>query len=221
MMSLIRPFCKYFKACWPIALFVLLLTLAWFVYSVEIDRSLHLWIMKHQSTSETQGLQKFYGILSHMGQLEFKIIIGLMIMAYLTWVNHQPQLRMFWWRAMLVMTAIGVLVIPLKHIFGRPRPKMEWRGQYEMEWFETASNMHSFPSGHATTTWAFFFFLTRYWPKYTPVWLLYAVSASYARMGIGSHYLGDVIAGSTIGFFVAYWAWPKVAPKELQRRTSK
>ncbi len=224
MMSFVSLFCKHFKAHWPLALIGVFFAVGYLCYFTEVDRSLYWWIMKYQSTEEAPYLQDLYGYLSWMGQLEFKLAIGLGMMAYLTWYDYQPKLRMFWWRATLVISFTVLLVIPLKHIFGRPRPKMlsdKVKTWYEMEWFETASNMHSFPSGHATTTWAFFFFLSRYWPKYTSVWLFYAVSASYARMGIGSHYLGDVIAGSALGFFVAYWMWPRVAPADLQRQIQK
>lgn len=214
-MSSIGRFCKFFEAYWSYIVFCVLLLLSAASYLTHTDMALHKWIMAHQSLP---WLQRIYGILSQMGQLEFKLVIGFGMMAYFTWVNYQPQWRMFWWRAVLVISATGAFIIPLKHIFGRPRPKMLRHDLYEFNWFETASNMHSYPSGHTTTTWAFFFFLSRYWPKLTPVWLLYALSASYARMGIGSHYLADVLAGIAIGYFMAYWMWPKVAPKALQRR---
>jgi len=224
MMSFVSLFCKHFKAYWPLAFVSACFVAGYICYATELDLTVYWWIMEHQSTSKAPKLQELYSWLSEIGQLEFKLVIGFAMMAYLTWYDYQPQWRMFWWRAILVISFTGLLVIPLKHIFGRPRPKMlrdKVESLYQMEWFEVGSRMHSFPSGHATTSWALCFFLTRYWPKYTPIWIFYAVSASYARMGIGAHYLGDVIAGSALGFFVAYWMWPKVAPAELQKRTQK
>lgn len=88
----------------------------------------------------------------------------------------------------------------LKRIIEAPRPsKVFEEGQlYIVE----GMNLHkhfSFPSGHTTTAFAFFFCLSILKPKYSWLFLLIAVLSGFSRIYLSQHFLEDVVAGSLIG----------------------
>lgn len=60
----------------------------------------------------------------------------------------------------------------------------------------------SFPSNHASTSWASFFFIPgRFWRI---SWILICVLIMFSRVYFGLHYLSDVIFGAVIGIMVSY-----------------
>ncbi|NBC18539.1 MAG: phosphatase PAP2 family protein, partial [Bacteroidetes bacterium] len=63
-----------------------------------------------------------------------------------------------------------------------------------------------FPSGHATTVFAFTTPWVLYYPG-VPTYGLLALSAgtAYARLADNVHWFTDVMAGSAIGIATAYW----------------
>lgn len=107
--------------------------------------------------------------------------------------------------------ALAILVLVIKFTVRRQRPAGEWGGIYRR------TDPHSFPSGHAARAAliavlalvlgpAWFGGLAAVW---TPLVML-------ARVGMGVHYLSDVIAGAILGAVVGiviswllYWpVWP-------------
>jgi len=84
------------------------------------------------------------------------------------------------------LCAIGIVVFALKFGVGRYRPNM-------------MSN-HSFPSGHAALLFSSIpFFKNKTLQR---IWLIVSCVLVFIRLYFGLHYLGDVIAGALIGYFV-------------------
>ncbi len=89
----------------------------------------------------------------------------------------------------------------LKSVVGRARPSQELGARH----FQPFSGDRSFPSGHATTVFAF-----------TTPWLLYygnvptiglfvlGAGTAFVRMADNFHWFTDVLVGSAIGFTTAY-----------------
>jgi membrane-associated phospholipid phosphatase len=98
----------------------------------------------------------------------------------------------------------------LKGMTGRQRPRevedgsSSWAGPdepWEIVHPDDGDN-RSFPSGHATGTWAAATVLANQYPKYYVVPVLAygtAVAVSYSRMALGAHWLSDVLVGGLIG----------------------
>jgi len=120
------------------------------------------------------------------------------------------------------VAASGLITLLLKMLFGRWRPTgmlnphKYGEVKYGMDWFETARNQTSFPSGHATTVFAAIGVLWLLWPRAWWVWLPLGVAMAMTRVLVNAHYVSDVMVGSWIGFTTAlilrdWFAGPAVA----------
>ena len=124
---------------------------------------------------------------------------------------RQPIVRL----ALLQMTGIwafiligvglpGLLINFVKRAIGRGRPlNLEDPDAPVFQYFLNDWTYQSFPSGHATTAFAFCFVVSFLVPRGLP-WML-AISAliAFSRIAIGAHYPTDVLGGFLIG---AAWA---------------
>jgi undecaprenyl-diphosphatase len=106
------------------------------------------------------------------------------------------------WRVQILLLFIGILitagtVFVIKFAVRRPRPDGDWGQIYRR------SDPHSFPSGHAArasmlTT--IMFLSGNIWIGI--VFLIWAVLVDLARIGLGVHYLSDIIGGTVIGILM-------------------
>src|SRR4030066_2517699 len=98
------------------------------------------------------------------------------------------------------VAASGVLIQVIKHIIGRPRPKI-----LEAFGFTLGPSLipgfDSFPSGHATSSFAFAYTLTTFFPWMRYLLYGYALLVSISRIYVGAHFPSDVFAGIII------WTW--------------
>lgn len=93
----------------------------------------------------------------------------------------------------------GLTTDLFKWITGRWRPKAYFEDNlYGFDFFGVAYKETSFPSGHATTIWAFCMAMTMLFPRYRLAWYLLAILVSISRVIVGAHYLSDVIAGAYV-----------------------
>lgn len=101
----------------------------------------------------------------------------------------------------------GICVQIVKHLVGRPRPRMSLPA-WEFFGPTLSSDLHSFPSGHATTSFALAALLSAFHPRLA--WVLYpaAVLICLGRVAGGSHYLSDTLGGALLGLLVG---WPLAA----------
>lgn len=97
----------------------------------------------------------------------------------------------------------GLLVQVIKHLVGRARPRMNLPPEV-MVGFTMESDMHSFPSGHAATSFALAAWLTSRYPRYGVVYYGLAVYISLGRIISGSHYASDVLGGMVLGLAVGW-----------------
>jgi undecaprenyl-diphosphatase len=107
------------------------------------------------------------------------------------------------WSIKLSATIIvlATLVILLKFTIRRRRPEGEWGAIYRR------TDPHSFPSGHAARAILLAILITAWGPTWLGMLLiLWAPLVSVARVGLGIHYLSDVLAGTLLGGLVAFLA---------------
>ncbi|MFT7434037.1 MAG: membrane-associated phospholipid phosphatase, partial [Alphaproteobacteria bacterium] len=169
-----------------VMLFSVLLAFAisFYLYHSKLDIAIH-GVAVHWAVAE--GSQEVWGYLSRMGQEWFQILTCVFFGVYYYFKCNYRMSRL-WYGSIVVYLSAGVLVQFIKAFVGRPRPKM--LPQYEPEWFEMAARMHSWPSGHTITTFAWLACLLPFYPRKIQVVLaLTACLVSFSRIGIGAHYM--------------------------------
>jgi undecaprenyl-diphosphatase len=98
----------------------------------------------------------------------------------------------------------------IKWIVGRGRPFVGGEANaFNFAHFAGTEAYASFPSGHATTSFALAFAVSAVWPQARIAMTVYAVLIAISRLVLLAHHPSDVVAGALIGvvgaMFVRYW----------------
>jgi undecaprenyl-diphosphatase len=122
------------------------------------------------------------------------------------WIAIALILAVAWRRwGLLLTTAVAVVLsdlaaTALKALIDVERPS----GRYaEPKPLLRPPTDHSFPSGHAATSFAAATVLTVAVPRAAPVWFLLAVAVAFSRVYIGVHYPLDIVGGAVLGAAIA------------------
>ena len=78
----------------------------------------------------------------------------------------------------------------------------------------------SMPSNHAANMFSLAIVLSYFYKKYKPLLLLLAILISFSRVYVGVHFLGDVVVGGCIGFFISsslLILWGKIKLHEIKK----
>ncbi|MFH1090191.1 MAG: phosphatase PAP2 family protein [Pseudomonadota bacterium] len=105
---------------------------------------------------------------------------------------------------LLAFVLSGLLSQGIKHLVGRPRPRLWAQGVVHLG-PSLADGLDSFPSGHASTSVAVALVLSFWYPKASPVFMGLAAFVAAARILGGSHFPFDVLGGVFLGLG-AGWA---------------
>ena len=81
-----------------------------------------------------------------------------------------------------------------------------------------AENAHkvwdfSFPSFQAMMVFCAVPLLSKEFPKFKYVWVIFACLVAFSRVYLGVHFLSDVIAGALIGYMIGYFIMRNVEGK--------
>ncbi len=116
--------------------------------------------------------------------------------------------RVYAHRALFLFLAIAVSGIAgafLKWVMGRFRPKLFFEGDlYGFNFFNTAHEETSFPSGHSATAFSLALVLSLFFPRYRLPLFCFAVIVSASRVVITSHYLSDAVGGAFIALMTVF-----------------
>ena len=117
------------------------------------------------------------------------------------WWLKQPTFRQAGLNGLLAHGAVALVVQMLKHLIGRPRPRMTHGGGFQLG-PSLDSGLDSFPSGHAAASFAVASVLARHFPR--AAWLFYGAAAAVmvSRVARGSHFPTDVMTGLCLGVLV-------------------
>jgi undecaprenyl-diphosphatase len=95
----------------------------------------------------------------------------------------------------------GLISTIVKRWIGRVRPSEA--GPFAYEPFSWRPDYASFPSGHATTSFAALVAIGAICPRLRPALWIYAFAIAASRVMVSAHYPSDVIAGAAFGAFGA------------------
>jgi len=194
-----------------------------------LDRNIAVYFIHHRHPYKEIG-----DIISIAGQSQWYIVPGLF--GFLFFRYYKPNLKYAYRFLFLFNVNVfsGVLSIILKTLFGRIRPWGIENGhhQYGFLLFEhfnlglfgkleyqfnaikhATATYASFPSGHATTIFSMFVFMSVMLPKYKYLWLLCAVAVGIARLFADDHFLSDIVGGALLGITSSMYVYYKMKDK--------
>jgi len=130
--------------------------------------------------------------ITHFGSV---FVILIIMTSLFLWEERKREWIPTLWASFL--TAI-LLCVLLKLIIARPRPTSEVI--YPL--FNLL--IYSFPSLHATVSFAAIPILDKEFPMFKLFWILFAVLVAFSRVYFEFHYLSDVIGGALLGYFIGW-----------------
>jgi undecaprenyl-diphosphatase len=168
---------------------------------IDDDRRLERWIVGHR----VSWLNWPFEELSRIGTLG---LVWLAIAAVLALVWRRPGL----FAVVLAADAVAdLLATGLKDVIPRRRPHVHH--------LVALPSSHSFPSGHAATSFACATVLAGLAPRYRVAWVVLAAAIAYSRVYNGVHWPLDVLAGAVLGVLVGLTALRLLAaPRRGSRR---
>lgn len=89
----------------------------------------------------------------------------------------------------------------LQNSFHRTRPHHRFE---QKPLFELLFHSPSFPSGHATISFAIATAMWLFFPQVGLLFIALAIWVSFSRVFVGVHYPSDILVGAFIGFLVSY-----------------
>ncbi|SIO39274.1 phosphatase PAP2 family protein [Chitinophaga niabensis] len=136
---------------------------------------------------------------------------GLLFGLILAFFLFKRQWRNFFMGAAAFLL-VTLIVQFLKRAFSEPRPISYFTDPtvlHILPWISVHSGL-SFPSGHTSTAFAMYCFITLMWSNKKMGWVLFllALSTAHSRLYLSQHFFSDVYVGSIIGTFcctLVYW----------------
>jgi undecaprenyl-diphosphatase len=148
------------------------------------DRRLERWIVSHR-------VSWLNGVFEELSRIGTYGLVWLAIALVLALLWRRPSVFVL----VLAADAIADLVAALlKAAIPRARPHLSH--------LVTLPTSHSFPSGHAATSFACATVLGAVAPRYRLAFLVLAAAIAYSRLYNGVHYPLDVLAGVVLGVLV-------------------
>ena len=181
---------KNYKAFFiPYFLFVLTFSV---LILCNTKADLHLWMISFNSPTA----DVFFHYYTLVGDWIPFAVAGLLL-----FYNYRISLFI-----LLSQVVCGIFSTTIKHIWNEPRPVNYFQQHFPTIHLRQVLNehlytVHSFPSGHTITAFAFFFVLCLYTKK-PAIHFLYFILAflvGYSRIYLSQHFAVDVLAGSFVG----------------------
>jgi membrane-associated phospholipid phosphatase len=119
--------------------------------------------------------------------------------------RKQQRLKQAAALSLIALAVSGLVVQTIKHLIGRPRPKLADQGVFG--WGPSFQSGHdSFPSGHTISAFAMAAVLSSFYPSGRWIWYSLAVLVAFTRVYIDAHFASDVFVGAVLGVLIGMWA---------------
>jgi len=174
-----------------------------------IDRPLAMWFYAYQNHFVTRDdLNLIAGIPDPAALVS-------LVLFFLFGFSQVDKRAFKHWKRVALASSISILVGEaikdiLKWLFGRPSPYI-WAmsnssamgsQNYQFHWLHGIEPFNSFPSGHMTAATAAVAILWTQYPQFRPIYAACCLALAAGLVAFNFHFLGDVIAGATLGTLV-------------------
>ncbi|HBG46352.1 MAG TPA: hypothetical protein DDW94_05110 [Deltaproteobacteria bacterium] len=166
---------------------------------------------------ENAALKAFSGFFSLVG--DGAVLFGVSALIYLSgYFKKKTALKETGREGVLAILLASAAVHLIKAAFERPRIA---HGADAMGYllqntsvFDYSGRFNSFPSGHSAASFALAYVLAKKFPRFAVFFYAAAVLVAIARVGLGSHYPTDVLAGALLGLGAGYLILAKTGLRE-------
>ncbi len=171
--------------------------LDWDVPLTRFVRSLNDFHIDHLANP---WLARLSDVGDRLGRGESLVVISVVVLA-VGFGLKQAEWKRAGWQSLAAHAFAALISNLVKHLVGRPRPKFMHSGQFALS-PGTGSGWDSFPSGHATASFALAAVFATRFPRVR--WFLFALAGAItlSRVLRGSHFLTDTVGGAVIGYTV-------------------
>jgi len=144
------------------------------------------------------GFYGFFRFVTRQGESQWYLAAGLS--AFILFRKKNPLAAS---SGLLLFSSVafsGLTADLVKVVAGRARPKLYFRETlYGFDFLQFEHAWISFPSGHSATVFSVAATLGILYPRYRPIFFLWAALIAFSRIATTQHYISDVLAGSLLG----------------------
>lgn len=187
-----------YRRTWERQGFIAFMFLAILVLLLFVDNSIHSFIrsLKAQPWFEIMEWASFLG----KGLSLFCFSLLVFIVGFLTRKVREQEVGRY---GIYALALSGSLAQIIKHLIGRPRPRLVNMGVFHIGPSFNAG-YDSFPSGHAVSSFALAFILARFYPGGKVFFYGFAFLVAFSRLYVGAHFTSDVFSGAWLGFISGF-----------------
>jgi len=152
---------------------------------------------------KTPHLLKAMGWISYLGKGWVQAIPCLILLLTGLWLQKESKAEEAGRKGIYSISAAGILVQIIKHLIGRPRPRVMDAAGFSIG-PSFAGGYDSFPSGHTASAFAFAYTISFFYPKWRFPLFIYAALVGLSRIYIDAHFPSDIFAGMALGLWIGW-----------------